>query len=202
MPFTRFRSALALLAAAWLWAAPAHAYVPPIDGHLTDPGHRLKSTEKDALEEQLGKIQSDTQVDCAGWVMATPAPADELPDLGREAYDHWRIGRDWENGVLFVFPMSGPAILIQSPDRPALTAPEVAKVLGADAPASPSLSKRIEHDANEVGAILRVGSKAPKPRPPGVADPRRGAWYAAGSGVVALAAIAISLRRRRAAASC
>jgi hypothetical protein len=186
---------LAACAALCLIAGAANAYVPPIDGHLTDPGHRLKSTEKDSLEDQLGKIQSDTQVDCAGWVMQSPT--DEIADLGREAYDHWRIGRDWENGVLFVFPVSGPAILIQNTDRPALTPTEVSRVLSVDAPGQP-LAKRVEHDANEVGAILRVGSKAPKPRPPGIADPRRGHWFAAGTAIVGLAAIVLSMRRRRA----
>ncbi|MCL2450371.1 MAG: TPM domain-containing protein, partial [Polyangiaceae bacterium] len=144
----RLPSGLVLFAAVCLGAGPAHAYVPPIDGHLTDPGHHLKSTEKDSLEELLGKIQSDTQVDCAGWVMATAVPANELADLGREAFDHWHIGRDWENGVFFVFPTEGRAILVQNPSRPALSPADVTKVLGADVPASP-LSKRIEHDANE-----------------------------------------------------
>lgn len=178
-----------------LCANVAWAYVPPIDGHLTDPGHRLKSTEKDSLEDTLGKLQTDTQVDVAGWVMTEPT--NEVADLGREAYDHWRIGKDWENGVLFVFPVSGPAQLIENPDRPALSPSELSRVLGADVPGNPLLAKRIERDANEVGSILRVGAKAPKPRPPGTADPKRGAWFAAATVLIVLAAVGLSLRRRR-----
>ncbi len=186
--------AVAVGAARITFVATASAYVPPIDGHLTDPGHRLRSTEKDSLEEALGKIQSDTQVDVAGWVMAQPT--DEVVDLGHEAYEHWRIGRDWENGVLFVFPVTGAASLIQNPARPALTPAEVARVLGADVPANPSLAKRIERDADEVGAILRVGSKAPKARPPGKAEPRKGHVYAALTALVVALAFALSRRRR------
>jgi hypothetical protein len=198
MPSARVRrrgSAFVVCVALSLCAGAARAYVPPIDGHLTDPGHRLKSTEKDSLEEMLGKIQTDTQVDVAGWVMAEPST--EAADLGREAYEHWRIGKDWENGVLFVFPLTGQAALIQNPERPALNPTEVARVLGADVPANTLLAKRIERDANEVGAILRVGSKAAKPRPPGAGDPKRGAWYAAATAVIVLAAISLSLRRQR-----
>jgi hypothetical protein len=183
-----------LLVTVALWAAAAQAAgVPPIDGHLTDPSHKLKATEKDSLEETLGKIQSDTQVDVAGWIMSEPT--DEAAELGHEAYEHWRIGRDWENGVLFIFPVSGPALLMQRAERPALTESEVARVLAADVPSSP-LAKRIERDASEVKAILMVGAKAPKMRPVGEGDPRRARWFDAGLALTVLLAVALTIVRR------
>lgn len=174
-------------------AARAAEY-PSIDGHMTDPQHRLKFSEKEEIEDKLGKIQSDTQTDVAGWI------ADDRPNLrdaGWEVYQRWHIGKDWENGVFFVFPISGPVIVILNPERPALTEAEVQRIMTADAVPSPTLAKRIEKDADEAGAILRVGAKAAKPRPPGTKDPRLAIRYAIAAGVIALAAIATTLLRRR-----
>jgi uncharacterized membrane protein YgcG len=175
-------------------AAGAMDY-PGIDGHMTDPQHRLKFTEKEEIEDKLGKIQADTQTDVAGWI------ADDRPDLkeaGWEIYQRWHIGKDWENGVFFVFPLAGPVIVILNPERPALTEPEVQRIMTADAVPSGSLAKRIEKDADEAAAILRVGAKAAKPRPPGTKDPHLAVRFASVAGIVAIAALILTFTRRRA----
>lgn len=171
----------------------AAADYPSIDGHMTDPLHRLKFSEKEAIEDQLGKIQTDTQVDVAGWIADG---RDQLREAGQEVYDRWHIGHDWENGVFLVFPLTGPVIVILKPERPALTEADVARVLAADAVAAPTLAKRIEHDADEIGAILRVGAKAPKARPLGVKDAKLSLRYAIVAGLIALGAIVLTVRRR------
>jgi uncharacterized membrane protein YgcG len=190
------------LPVAWFTAvalalAPASAIAsdyPSIDGHMTDPQHRLKFSEKEAIEDKLGKIQSDTQTDVAGWIADD---RENLKEVGWELYQRWHIGKDWENGVFFVFPISGPVIIVVNPDRPALTPAEVERIMTADAAPSPSLAKRIEKDADEAGAILRVGAKAAKPRPPGTKDPRLAIRYAIAASVIALAAVVLGFVRRR-----
>jgi hypothetical protein len=166
---------------------------PSIDGHMTDPQHRLKFTEKEAIEDQLGKIQSDTQVDCAGWISDV---RENYREAGQDIYERWHIGRDWENGVFMVFPPSGPVVVILKPERPALNEAEIARIMTADAVPQPTLAKRIEHDADEIGAILRVGAKAAKPRPPGVKDGKASLPFLAVAGVVGVAALVLSLFRR------
>jgi hypothetical protein len=173
--------------------AHAEQPYPSIDGHMTDPQHRLKFSEKEAIEDQLGKIQSDTQVDCAGWVADT---RDNYREAGQEVYERWHIGRDWENGVFMVFPPSGPVVVILKPERPGLTEAEIARVMTADAVPQPTLAKRIEHDADEIGAILRVGAKAAKARPPGVKDARASLRFLAVTAIVGLAALVLTFLRR------
>jgi uncharacterized membrane protein YgcG len=168
---------------------------PSLDGHATDPHHRLKFSEKDSLEERLGKIQSDTQVDVATWI--SDMPEQSLGDLGAEVYDRWHIGRDWENGVLLVFPSNGAVRVVLKPGRPALSDGDVARIVAEDArDPSATFVARIERAADEISAVLLVGAKAPKVRPRGQGDPRLGFQYAVGAAFVALLAVALSVVRR------
>jgi hypothetical protein len=175
-------------------AQPARAAVPPLDGHVTDPRHKLKSVDEESMENKLGRIQSDTQVDVAIWL--SDAPADAASDLGSEAYEQWHIGRDWENGILLVFPAVGPLHVILNPKRPALAVAEITKVVAADYNPSASWMDRIDRTANEIGSVLRVGAKEPKPRPAGHGDPRLAIRYAVPTGAIALLALFRSLGRR------
>jgi uncharacterized membrane protein YgcG len=193
VPVPAWLAAAAFSLAAAPESALADAPYPSIDGHMTDPQHRLKFSEKEAIEDQLGKIQTDTQVDCAGWVADY---REDYKEAGQEVYDRWHIGRDWENGVFMVFPPTGPVVLISKLERPALNEAEIARVMAADAVQQPTLAKRIEHDADEVGAILRVGAKAAKPRPPGVKDPKASLRFLAVTAVIGLAAAVLTFLRR------
>jgi hypothetical protein len=170
--------------------------VPGIGGHVTDTHRKLKGGDKDAIEEKLGKIQTDTQDDVAAWITDTPPQA--MGDSAREAFDQWHIGKDWENGILLVYPSSGPPLVVQRPERPLLSSTDIDRVLKADGEAGGSMRARLDRMADEMGALLRVGAKAPKVRPWGKRDSRRAAWYAVGALVIAAAAALMSIRRRSA----
>jgi hypothetical protein len=189
-------TAAVLLAIAVL---PANAWavdVPGIDGHLTDPGHVLSASDKTAVDEKLGKIQQDTRIDVAGWIV--DAPEDALTDLGNEAYRRWNIGRDWDNGVFVIVPKIGHAQLIQKPERPALSKAETEQLLAADNP-SLSMNQRFDRLAEAAGTVIR--GKTFHARPPGKSDPTRGVVYAGGAAVVLLIALALTWRARKQAAS-
>jgi hypothetical protein len=176
-----------------LWPGLARAIdVPAINGHMTDPGHLLSSADKTTIEDKLSKIQADTRVDVAGWIV--DAPEDALEELGKDAYRRWNIGNDWDNGVFMVVPKTGRVRLVQ-PHLPAeLSLAEVRKVQAADTPGAP-LAQRLDSIAESIGTIIRA--KALRARPPGKNDPPRGRWYSAGTLAVLLAAIGLTFRARR-----
>jgi uncharacterized membrane protein YgcG len=189
------RVLLAGAALALLVSREARAAVPPLDGHVTDPQNKLRPADEEAMEDKLGKIQSDTQVDVATWL--SDAPPDAATELGNEAYERWHIGRDWENGVLLVFPAVGPVHVIMNPARPVLAAAEVTKIIDNDVGPTTAYRARIERAANEIGAVLRVGAKEPKPRPKGYGDPKLGVRFGAAAAGIAVLGVGLSFARRR-----
>ncbi len=178
--------------------ATAFAAVPPLEGHVTDPSRKLKAADEEALEDKLGKIMTDTQCDLATWL--SDVPPESANEAGADAYDRWHIGRDWENGILLVFPSTGPVHVIVKTERPAVTEAEITKVETGDDPHL-AWKARIERAADELASVLRVGAKAAKVRPPGHGDPQRGLRYALGGAFVGLLAIGLSTARRIAARS-
>jgi hypothetical protein len=174
---------------------PASAWaidVPGIDGHLTDPRHILSASDKTAIDEKLGKIQQDTRIDVAGWIV--DAPPEALAELGNEAYRRWNIGRDWDNGVFLIVPKAGRAQLIQKPERPALSKVETEPILAADNPTL-SMNQRLDRLADAAGTAIR--GKTFHARPPGKNDPPRGIAYAGGAAVVLLIALGLTWRARK-----
>jgi len=184
--------ALSLLAV-FLLAAGAYAVdIPGINGHMTDPTQALSETDKTAIEDKLGKIQQDTRIDVAGWIV--DAPEDALEGLGSEAYRRWRIGAEWDNGVFFIVPRFGRARLIQNHEKPELNASDAAQLLAADDPRAP-MAQRIHRMADAAGTMLRAATLHARPR--GRSHPRRGLAYGAGAALVLLAAVVRTLRGRR-----
>jgi hypothetical protein len=182
---------LALIVA--LSAADAYAYdVPGINGHMTDPTQALSDVDKTTIEDKLSKIQQDTRIDVAGWIV--DAPAEALQGMGDEAYRRWRIGMDWDNGIFFIVPKSGRARLIQNRDKPEVSGSDAAQLVAADDPQAPMV-QRINRMADAAGTMLRA--TALRPRPQGLNHPRSGLAYSAGAAFVFLAAVGLSLRERR-----
>jgi uncharacterized membrane protein YgcG len=185
---------LVATAALLFWLCPAWALaieVPGINGHMTDPDHTLSDSDKTAAEDMLGKIQEDTRIDVAGWIV--DAPDSQLDDLGNEAYRKWNIGRDWDNGVFLIVPKSGRVHVIQNRTKPALTTVEARRVVDADSPSSP-MAQRLTKIAEAAGGIVR--NNALRARPAGQNDPADAMWYACGAGAVLLIAAALTYRAR------
>jgi hypothetical protein len=166
--------------------------VPNIDGHMTDPGQTLGKGDKTAIEDKLGKVQQDTRVDVAGWIL--DAPESSLDKLGREAFKRWHIGGDWDNAVFFVIPRVGRAHVILDDSKPELTVPEVERVVGADKPGAP-MPQRVDLVADTAAEIVRA--KALRARPNGVSDPGRGRRFLLAFAVVVLLAGGLSYRAKR-----
>jgi len=176
-----------------LSAAGAYAFdIPGINGHMTDPTKALSDADKTAIEDKLSKIQQDTRIDVAGWIV--DAPEDTLEGLGSEAYRRWRIGADWDNGVFFIVPKSGRARLIQNHDKPEVNASDAAQLLAADDPPA-SMAERINRMADVAGTMLRAATLRARPR--GHNHPHRGLVYGAGAALVLLAAVGLTLRGSR-----
>lgn len=185
---------LVAIAALLFWLSPGLAMaidIPGINGHMTDPDRTLSDADKTSTEDTLSKIQEDTRIDVAGWVV--DAPENQLDDLGNEAYHRWNIGRDWDNGIFLMVPKSGRVHVIQNRTKPALTAVEVHRVIDADSPSSP-MAQRLDKIANAVGGIVR--NNALRARPAGQNDPGDAIWYACGAGAVLLIAVALTYRAR------
>jgi hypothetical protein len=169
--------------------------IPGIDGHVTDPTHALSASDKTAIDENLGKIQQDTRIDVAAWIV--DAKEDALTELGNEAYRRWNIGRDWDNGVFLIVPKVGRAKLIQKQGRPALSPSEAEQLVAADNPAL-SMNQRLDRLADAAGTVIR--GKTFHPRPHGESCPPRGVRYAGGATAVLLIAVGLTWRSRKQAA--
>lgn len=62
--------------AALLAATDAFAYdLPMLNGHATDPQHKMTGVEKDTIETKLGNVQDETLIDVAGWIRTSPRAA-------------------------------------------------------------------------------------------------------------------------------
>jgi len=172
--------------------AAAALEVPNIDGHMTDPQHKLGGA-KTGIEERFEELQQETHVDVAGWI--TDAPEDQVEALGAAAYERWKIGHDWDNGLFFIFPSAGPVHVIQNRATPELTVATTVKLAAADDPHAP-LPDRIASLTKEAQRLLFARTQKVA-RPPGTGHPERGRYYAIVAAALALAAISISLRRRK-----
>jgi hypothetical protein len=166
--------------------------VPMINGHMTDPTRTLSEADKTAIEDKLSKIQEDTRIDVAGWVV--DAPEDSLDTLGNEAYRRWKIGADWDNGVFLIIPRVGRAHLIQDHAKPELNPADAARLLATDDPRAP-MAQRLNRMADSVGGMLRA--TALHARPAGKTFPRRGLAYAGGAAGVLLLAVILTFLGRR-----
>jgi len=166
--------------------------VPAINGHMTDPNRMLSTADKNSIEDKLSKIQQDTRVDVAGWIV--DAPESSLEDLGNQAYKKWNIGGDWDNGVFLVVPKSGRVRVVQPHVPTELTLAEVGRVVAADNP-NQAMMQRLDSIADMVGIIIRA--RALHARPPGKNDPARGLRYTAGLLALLVAAVALTFRARR-----
>ncbi len=192
----RRHGAALLLAAPLVLGFPGTARaidVPGIDGHMTDPGRVLGTSDKNAVEDKLSKLQQDTRIDVAGWIVDAQAGA--LDDLGHKAFQKWNIGGDWDGAVFFVIPRVGRVRLIQNDAKPELSAQEASKIVAADKPNAPML-ERLDLIIDATGEIVR--KKTLRARPPGQKDPRRGLWFSAAWGVLFLGVVAVTMRTRRA----
>jgi len=181
-----------LIATFVVWTSPSAAEIPGINGHMTDPQHRLSDADKKSIEDKLSALQEETHVDLAGWI--SDAPEDQANALGKEAYRRWGIGKAWDNGIFFMIPVTGRAHLIVEPARPELTAAEQARVLAADRPDAP-LSTRLNALADAAGTLVRA--KVFHARPRGAKDAPRAMLYGLAALGVALAAALGSRRTRR-----
>ena len=165
--------------------------VPSIEGHVTDPGKSLSASEKEGLEETLGAIQNDLKEDVAAYV--ADVPAGDLARTGREAFDVWHIGRDWENGVLITVRPDGSAMeIVQALERPALKDAEARSIaeLAIAGGGHRAVAGEIREAAAQVESKLRVGAKQPTVRPWGSRDGKAALWYAVCAALVALVAFA------------
>ena len=172
--------------------------VPALEGHVTDPSDVLSAPERASLEELLGSIQSETNVDVATFVAAVPD--DQVEAAGRKAFDAWGIGRAWTNGVLIVVTTDAQAAtLALSSTRSAIDA-GVAKDIASEIPAavrSKGFAAAIRGAAGRVHDLVRDASKVPFVRPAGRGHPDVGLRFAIAFGFVALVAIALHVRRAR-----
>ena len=185
--------ALALLSAALLPTAALGLDVPGIQGHMTDPGHKLSDGDKSSMEDRLSKIQEDTHIDFAGSI--SDVPEDQATAYGEAAFKSWGIGNDWDNGVFLIFPGSGRVHIVQNPDKPLLNGEELGKLAEADDPGE-DLHRRIEKLSDKARDIL-VPKTANQVRPRGTAHPERGRYYAVLTALIALAGVGASFRRWR-----
>jgi hypothetical protein len=167
--------------------------VPGIDGHMTDPGHKLSEADKRSIEDRLGKIQEETHLDVAGWI--SDVPEGQAMALGNRAYRQWNIGRDWDGGVFLMFPTEGKVRIIQPLDRPTVPAGEVAQLVAADIP-DLAMNQRIERLAEKARSLLvaRTGKKA---RPWGDAHPELGHRWLMLAAAIVLGAAGMSFSRKR-----
>ncbi|MHB8418177.1 MAG: hypothetical protein ACYDCL_08875 [Myxococcales bacterium] len=165
--------------------------VPTISGHLTDPGRKLSGTAKSALEDRLTGVADDTHVDVAGWI--SDAPEDQADALGRAFYRRWNIGGEWDSGVFFMFPATGPVHIILEPGRPKLSPAEVAQLVAEDRPGT-DWQGRVEHLIDVTRRLILP--KTIRVRPWGPKRPEQAIHYAIGALALAAAATALSVRRR------
>lgn len=185
------RPSALLLSLLLLAAAPARAEVPQLEGHVTDPQHRLSDGDRKSLNDKLDKLQQETHVDVATWVSnVAPEAADAA---GAEFYKARNIGVDWDNGVFFMFPAHGRVHVILNAEHPELTAEEKGKVEAADDP-SADLSRRLETLATTTSDVLKP--KLNQARPPGQTDTGKGRIYTVAALLVAGLAARRSRRRR------
>ncbi len=174
-------------------------HVPAIEGHVTDPTHKLNGSEKDDLEKLLGSLQTETKVDVA--VFVAEVPSADLDDVARAAYDQWGIGRAWENGMLLVVASDGSgAFVAQDPKRPPVLAGNDLRTLtqqvGSTIPAR-GFAQGLRDALDFVGTILRPKSKIPVVRPSGVGNHEIGRRYTGWTGLVVLVALVMAAVRAR-----
>jgi hypothetical protein len=183
---------LAWLAALCLTAAPARALdVPNLKSHVADPGHLLSKHDRDELNDKLGKVQKDLGVDAVAFIV----DGDEqvVSDLGHEAFQKWKVGQDFDNGILFVVPRQGHAHLIQSHASPEFTKEEASKIMRADK-LDVSTVERAEAILDAANKI--VERKARRRRPVGQAHPMRGVIYLSGALAVLVLAVMLTWNER------
>lgn len=178
--------------------ARADDAVPHIEGHVTDPTHKLSRQEKRSIEELLGSIQSDSKIDVAAFI--ADVPPDQLEKAGRAAFRTWGIGRAWENGVLIVISTDARGVeIIVAPERPALQEPDIKTVTREILPAleSRGFAAALQVGAERIGEVVRPRAKIPVARPPGIRRPSMSLRYAVGVFTVLVVAVTATLLRRR-----
>jgi uncharacterized membrane protein YgcG len=91
-----------LVLALLLSAAPARANppVPGIEGHITDSGKRLPDGQRQAIDQALGSVQADLDVDMAIFILATPV--ESLAEMGQACFRTWSIGKSWKRGGILL----------------------------------------------------------------------------------------------------
>jgi uncharacterized protein len=97
------RRALVFLAFAfaWLFAAPAFAFVvPELTGRVVDPAGKLSSDEKQALEDKLAAFEQGTTNQIAVFV-APSLGGESIEDVSYKVAKTWKLGQAGkDNGVL------------------------------------------------------------------------------------------------------
>ncbi len=160
--------------------------IPAIGGHLTDVDHLLGDRDKQDFERKLEKLQQDTQIDVAGWLV--DAPEDSLEGLGHQAYSQWHLGQQWDGGVLFVVPKVGCVVVVQDPAGPRFSAAEVAQITSADEPGN-AAARRLDVISDAVGLVVRT--KADR------FAPAHRLRYVFGPTALLLAALALAAKKHR-----
>jgi hypothetical protein len=165
--------------------------LPGLDGHMTDPHHKLGSA-KASIEERLGKIQDETHIDVAGWI--SDLPEDQVEARGSDVYRRWNIGKNWDGGIFLVFPASGPVHVIQDSERPTLSDAARVKLVATDSPTD-KLDKRALDLAEEARRLI-LPKMENQARPLGTSHPEKGPYYVIAAAALALVGAWMSLRRK------
>ncbi|NOU26509.1 MAG: TPM domain-containing protein, partial [Polyangiaceae bacterium] len=100
------RACVASFCAATCWSAASLAgsgyRVPPIEGHVTDPAHRLSSDEKRAMEDKLEAYRDCSKHELAVFLAAS-LDGHTVEDVAYDTFNAWKIGRAHEDdGALLV----------------------------------------------------------------------------------------------------
>jgi hypothetical protein len=198
MTHPRLTHAVALALSLAIWALFARAAraddLPPRTGHVSDTSHLLRKQDRDDLEEKLKKLEKEMRVDVAMWL--TDASEGVTDDVGREAYEKWNVGKNADNGLLFVItPKGGHAAIVQAPARDYLFKWEAKKVRDEEK-LDTSVGDRAFAIEHQVEKILE--KKTVRRRPRGTPHPARAMFYLTGAVGLVMLAIFLSFGERRA----
>jgi uncharacterized protein len=104
----------ALLAALWLWAAPAAAReVPALRGRVTDEAGVLSSAQRRRIEERLAAYEQATGRQMAVLIVES-LEGDPIEDFSIRVVEAWKLGRaGQDDGVLLLLAVEDRKVRIE-----------------------------------------------------------------------------------------